>query len=109
MRGFAEFGKEQVGGVAETIVAEFDDIVGQGVKVVVNGDELLVVSRFGHAVRNIFQGLGERAAAMFGERHVGVVAAGEGVDELASPVIVQAYGAVDIDTRHVRGLRLVEG
>ena len=108
IRGFVELGKEQVGSVAEAVVAEIDDIVGQRMEAVVNGDELLVVSRIDNDVRNILQGHGQGAAPMFGKRHVGIIATGERVDELASPMVVQAYGAVDIDTRHERNLRLVE-
>ena len=51
----------------------------------------------------------ECAAAVLRQRHVGIGAAGKGVQELASPLIVQAYGAVDVDTLPASFLRVVFG
>lgn len=88
MCGFVEFGEEQVGCVVKVVVVEIDDIVGQCMEVVVEGDELLVVGCFGDSVGNVFQGIGKNVVMMFGEWYVGVVVVGESVDELVLLVVV---------------------
>ena len=108
MGGFIQVGQQEVGRITEPVVAQIDDFVGQGMEMPVGseqGGQDAVISFANLAAQFKLQ----RAATMFGQGHVGIGAAGKGIQELAPPLVVQAYGAVDVDTLHASFLRVVFG
>lgn len=73
MRGFAQFGEQQIGCIAHAILAEGADFIGQRVKARVQGNQ------FGAGVVG-FKGA-RQAAAVFRQGHLGIIAASECIEK----------------------------